>query len=270
MIYVLDQNYFRSNELTLLIQNEPKSKFIIPDVALLEMCKSEQWEDTMTQSLRGLSVIRGRVFHAVSVGEGLNFELSTGKSIEQHLLPHDFRNFLRETILDVAGNGDGRAVERLRSRMVSAQHEIRDEELNHERNQESLKRRVGIVEEALTGDPLKALRAGRISREDRLAYIRRIAFDLCLTFLVNHGYSRNKASMFLKKRPLTLRFFYLSVRHAVEWVAKGGITSLPAHRATNDLLDQDYVLISSFFDRLLSKENRVREADADLRELLHG
>lgn len=223
MLYVLDQNYFRSEELRVLIESEPRSKFVIPDIALLEMCKSEQWESTMTQSLRSLSAVRGRVFHAISVGEGLNFELSTGKPIEQHLLPHDFREFLRDTILDLADHGDGRAVEKLRSKMLSFQCEIRDEELNHERNQESLKKRVGIVEEALTGERLSDLRAGRVSREDRLAYIRRIAFDLCLEFLSNHGFSRNKASMFLKKRPLTLRFFYLSVRHAVEWAAKGGI-----------------------------------------------
>lgn len=270
MLYVLDQNYFRFAELPELIQREPKSKFVIPDVALLEMCKSEQWESTMANSLRALSPVRGRVFHSMSVGEGLNQELDSGKSIEKNLLPREFRDFLRETILNLQGHGGGRALELLRSRMVSAQSEIGDAELNHERNQEGLRRRIRIVEEALAGEPLRDLRAGRIGRKDKLAYIKKIAFDLCLTFLINHGYTKNKASAFLRSRPLILRFFYLSIRHAVEWAASGGIDSLPAHRATNDLLDQDYVLIGSFFDGLLTRETRVREADADIRELLRG
>lgn len=267
MLYVIDQNYFRSAELQELIQNEPQSKIVIPDVALVEMCKSEQWESTMTRSLKGLSAFRGRVFHAMSVGDGLNAELTSGKSIEQNLLPREYRDFLRETILNVE-HGSGRALENLRNKMVSAQSKISDEELNHERNQEGLKRRIGIVENALAGERLKDLRAGRISPADKLSYIRTIAFDLCLTFLINHGYSKNKATIFLKKQPLILRFYYISVRHAVDWAASGGIDSLPAHKATNDLLDQEYVLIASFFDGLLTREPRVQDADADLRKLL--
>jgi hypothetical protein len=270
VLYVLDQNYFRSDELTALIENDPKSKFVIPDVALLEMCKGDRWRETMAQSLSHLSVIPGRVFHSMSVGEGLNFELSTGKSVECHLLPENFRSFLRGAILDLAGQGSGRTIELLRSKILSAQNEIRDEELNHERNREGLLRRVRIVEDALAGEPIRNLRAGRICREDKLSYVRKIAFDLCLEVLVRHGFSKNKAVMFLKMQPLTLRFFYLSVRHAVEWASKGGIDSMPPDRITNDLLDQDYLLIGSFFNRLLSKEKRVQEADVDLRELLRN
>jgi hypothetical protein len=76
--------------------------------------------------------------------------------------------------------------------------------------------------------------------------------------------------MFLTQKPLVLRFFYASVRHCVDWAARGGLLSMLPERITNDILDQDYVLVGSFFDRLLSKEVKVQEADADLRASLRN
>lgn len=45
---------------------------------------------------------------------------------------------------------------------------------------------------------------------------------------------------------------------------------MATERIANDILDQDYVLVGSFFDQLLSKETRVQEADADLRKLMRN
>jgi hypothetical protein len=52
MIYIVGQNYFRSNELKVLVSDEPNVKFVIPNVALLEMCKADKWKETMQGSLR--------------------------------------------------------------------------------------------------------------------------------------------------------------------------------------------------------------------------
>jgi len=54
-IYVLDQNYLRSNELKTLIVDEPQAKFVLPDIALLKMCKGDKWRETMQRSLETLS-----------------------------------------------------------------------------------------------------------------------------------------------------------------------------------------------------------------------
>ena len=97
-----------------------------------------------------------------------------------------------------------------------------------------------------------------------------MTLDLCSTFLQNHGLSGNKVRVLLKQKPLVLRFFYVSVRHCVDWAAKGGVLSMAPEKLSNDILDQDYVLVGSFFDRLLSKETRVQEADADLREFMRN
>jgi hypothetical protein len=270
MLYVLDQNYLRAEELRNLITIEPQSKFIIPDIALLEMCKGNQWKETILRSLAILSVCPGRVFHSCSIGEGLNYELRHGESIEGKLLPRDFRDFTRAILANVAVGGAGDAIDMIRAKILDAQRDIQLAELNHLNNQRSLLRRVEIIESVLAGEPLRLLRSGKASREDRLALIRNVSLDLCSTFLQNHGLSRNRIRMLLKQKPLVLRFFYVNVRHCVDWTAKGGVLTMAPERISNDILDQDYVLVGSFFDRLLSKETRVQEADADLREIMRN
>ncbi len=270
MIYVLDQNYLRAEELGNLIAAEPHSKFVIPDIALLEMCKGDKWKETIQRSFEILSACPGRVFHSLSIGEGLNYELEHGESIEGKLLPCNFRRFARAILANVAAGGAGNAIDIIRAKILDAQLDIHLIELNHLNNQQSLIQRVGIIESALTGEPLRILRSGKASREDRLALIRNVTLDLCSTFLQNHGLSGNKVRVLLKQKPLVLRFFYVSVRHCVDWAAKGGVLSMAPEKLSNDILDQDYVLVGSFFDRLLSKETRVQEADADLREFMRN
>lgn len=270
MIYVLDQNYLRAEELGNLIAAEPHSKFVIPDIALLEMCKGDKWKETILRSFAILSTCPGRVFHSIPIGEGLNYELKHGDSIEGKLLPRDFRGFTRAILANVAAGGAGNAIDMIRAKILDAQRDIQQAELNHPNNQQSLLQRVGIIESALAGEPLRTLRSGQASREDRLALIRNVSLDLCSTFLQSHGLSRNKARVLLKRKPLVLRFFYVSVRHCVDWAARSGILSMAPERISNDILDQDYVLVGSFFDRLLSKEIRVQEADADLREFMRN
>lgn len=270
MMYVLDQNYLRSDELRSLIAAEPYSKFVVPDIALLEMCKGDMWKETISRSFETLSACPGRVYHSLSVGEGLNYELKHGIPIEGKLLPRDARVFAREILRNVASGGNGDAIDIIRAKILDAQRDIQQSELNHLNNQQSLLQRVEIIESALSGEPLRVLRSGQATHEDRLSLIRSVTLDLCFSFLQNHGFSTNKIRVFLKQKPLVLRFFYVSVRHCVDWAARGGVRSMPPERVTNDILDQDYVLIGSFFGRLLSKETRVQEADADLRAYLRN
>jgi hypothetical protein len=52
--YVVDKGWMRSPELAELIQYEPQSRFVVPDVAMVEMSKSGNWEGTMRASPRRL------------------------------------------------------------------------------------------------------------------------------------------------------------------------------------------------------------------------
>jgi hypothetical protein len=162
----------------------------------------------------------------------------------------------------------GSGVSQIAASIKQAQNNIRNEELDHDRNQESLKTRTDIIKSALGENNLKELKNGKISDEVRLGVINQVANDLIQTFLANQEHSRNRISVFLKQKPLMLRFYLLSVRHAFEWAKNGGLESFPAEKVTNDILDQEYVSIASFFNGIKSRETRVNDADADLRQLL--
>lgn len=268
MIYVVDQNYFRSAELLSISSAEPKAKFVFPDVALIEMCKGTEWWETMRRSLQTLAARPGRVLQSMSVGEALNIELKTLKSIDGYLLPRQMRDFTRSVLVGIKESTSSSGISAIDSHISQAQLELQQEELNHLQNQTSLTTRTAIIQKALAGEPLKKLRSGIASKADTLSSIRQIAIDLAATHLCNEGYSINKVKQFLRQKPLLLRFYYVNVRHAFEWATKGGLGTYPAEKVTNDLLDQEYVIIGSFFDKLLSKEQRVIQADADLRAIL--
>jgi hypothetical protein len=269
MIYVLDQNYFRTDELRALIRSEPASNFVLPDVALLEMCKSDKWRETMQGSLETLANIPGRVMLSISVGEALNCELAKLKSIEGRLLRKDLTNFVRSILRDVKANdASGQVVSTIAVSINQVQIEIHNDELNHGRNQMSLKMRTNIINSALGTERLKELKKGMVSESSRLSLIYSVAYDLVETYLAGQGHPRNRINAFLRQKPMMLRYYILGVRHAFEWAKNGGLESLPATKVTNDILDQEYVVIASFFDGIKSLETRVNEAYADLRQML--
>lgn len=268
MIYVLDQNYLRKDELKNIISTDPTCKFVLPDVAILEMCKSDKWEKTMRGSLEFLSVCPGRVFHSMSVGEAMRYEVDKQHSIEGNLLPREYRTFIRKILCDIACGGSEKAINLISTRIIQAQREIQSDELNHRKNIVNFTELKKSIDSAVKKDFLKALKKNMLDDSVRLEFIRKNSEDQCRYFLASCGFNQNKITTFMKSKPLILRFSYLAVRHSLDWAIKGGIDCAKPETITNDLLDQEYVLIASFFDGILSKEKRVVEADRDLRLLL--
>lgn len=266
MLLVVDQNYFRSGELRTLVASDAHVRFVVPDVALLEMCKGPAWRETMQRSLDALSSVPSRVLHSISVGEAIATELETKRSIDGRLLPREFRDFTRGLLRDIAAGGTGKTIDLIASRINNAQSSLNDQELNHSANQSSLVQRTDIIRSVLSAGILKQLRSGKITDADRLTFVTEVSRDLCASFLTGAGWSSNKVKLFLHSKPLLLRYIWLSVRHCVDWAQRGGIEGMLAERVTNDLLDQEYALIASFFDGLLSKEARVMNAYEELRQ----
>ncbi len=268
MIYVLDQSYLRVDELSQLIAAEPSAKFVIPNIAWTEMCQSQQWEATMLGSLKILSCIPGRVFQSLSIEEGLRYEAEHGESVKCHLLPRDLCNFTRGILRHIAQKDNEEALKILRKKILDVQPEMQ-QTFNHPRNKESLLKRTDIIKSALSDrQRLGEWRSENTSQEVRQQLIRQTSIDICSQYLKRQGFSTNRIHSFLKQQPLTLRYFYIHARHAANWVHKQGLSDMSAKKFSNDLRDQDYVLIGSFFDALLSKDKKVKKAEADLRAFL--
>lgn len=266
---VLDQNYLRFEGLIQLISTEPDAIFILPDVALIEMCKGEKWRHVMRSSLDVLSKIPDNVRFSLCAGEAIRKERASFTSSEGELLPDDFIDLKNCVLRDVAENtSSATGIGLIAEKIESAQQDFRDDELNHAKNKERNLTLNSKIKSELGTRLIKALRNRKISEDARLTIICELAQTLLQDFLLIQGLSKGQASDFISQKPFLLRYYILLVQQDIERIKVGGLESQPAERITNNLMDQDYVLIGSFFDALLSRDRRVVDADRDLRDCL--
>lgn len=266
--YVVDQGWMRCSKLANLIAAEPQSRFVIPDVAMVEMSKSGNWEGTMRRSLYNFYPAVARTFMSVSVGEGLQTELQTHQSVQPQLLPDEFTQFLRLLIEELAENRVGPTVAKMQTDFAGVFSELKANDLLESHAKARL---AGLVEPWLKGlkkPVLSILRRDPVDDRFRLALIQVNARLFSEQIARESGISDVAAKAFLDTQPLVLRYIYAYTRHALWWAAQSGWQNLDSAKALNHSLDQDYIVIASFFDELLTKDNAAREAHADLKVLL--
>ncbi len=68
--------------------------------------------------------------------------------------------------------------------------------------------------------------------------------------------------------PWYREFYILKVWRAIWWLQHSGLDAAKDGMLYNDLYDDEYILVASFFDGLLSNECRVKEASAALTRIL--
>ena len=87
--------------------------------------------------------------------------------------------------------------------------------------------------------------------------------------LKENNFTSSNVEVFLKKKPMILRYYYLKIWSCLDWLGKGGFESLLPKDVTNEILDHEYILLATFFNGILSKENRVNKAYKDISDILH-
>ena len=65
-----------------------------------------------------------------------------------------------------------------------------------------------------------------------------------------------------------LRYFYLNMWALLDWEEQGRLEGLSPKKVTNDYLDREYVLAATYFDGLLTKEDRMNVAYRAMQQLL--
>jgi hypothetical protein len=74
-IYVVDQNFMRSPRLAEFVDEHPDAKFVIPDTGLVEMVKTEHWEDAFRNSFEAFVPLVTRCFMAMSIQEARELDI---------------------------------------------------------------------------------------------------------------------------------------------------------------------------------------------------
>jgi hypothetical protein len=269
--YVIDQNMMQSPDLVALIQREPDAFFVLPDVAFVEMSKHPNWELTMSLALAPLATVAPNVQMSLSISEPMRAELANRRASNSgDLLSPEHSDFARDVILEFAEARDGARRKEIQERFDLLRRDLLAAELDSNSAKERTKRFVDPLLRGLRPKVLAALRKPGADPHFVLCFIQAYANILFEESLVKeHGFNELAAVHFRDAKPLTLRYFYLTVRHAVKTALKGtGWEAIRADRELNNHLDQHYALLASYFDGLLSNDGGAQSAYADLLAML--
>lgn len=267
--FVVDQNYLRSNDLKGLLQSQGNSVIVFPDIALLEMLKTDQWKSTMQRSLRILSSVPQRVYISISIGVAMRKELDSGRMANGHMIDRPATKWFRVLLREIATGREGASIEAIAKKILVVQRQVMEDELNGEANKERLQNLIQTLQPpVLSEELLKDFRANRVIPDQRRKIIADATPYVLKELFKEAQFSDNKAKVFLKQRPTVLRNTYSKLWLCLSWLARGGIETAKVDTITNDVIDQEYVITATFFDGILSKEPRVNDAFDDLSAIL--
>jgi hypothetical protein len=264
----IDQSAFRSDELRRLVE-QTDDRFIVSDAALMEMAKSNtDWETTIRKSLRSLSEVPDRVLFVPGNGTHLRTALQSPKpSPLDVLVSEEGTDWLRGLLAEVASGTQGQGFRTLTANIKEANRGAKQQYLNDEDNRSTL---VALVETFLQGaytDAFrKRLRSNDVGEEEYVTIVSKMA-SLVINDESMSWHSGTTWAHF-EARTYLARWLWLRVETVTAWVAKGGIESARPDRLTNSEIDNHYVQIGSYCDRLLCEDRRQMEKDLRLRSAL--
>jgi hypothetical protein len=269
--YVIDQNMMQVPRLAARIADEPDARFVLPDVAFIEMSKHADWELTMTLALRHLTAAAPRVEMSTSISEGIQYELGSRRPITPtELLPEQHSALARDVMRELSRDTRSPRWAEIADLVGPLRSELLTDELDANQAKEQTKRAVDILLARLKPAVLTALRRPGVDHGFVLCFIQTLAnMQLEESLVDEHGFSREAADRFLAARPLTLRHRYLALRHNVLTALKGkGWVDIDAARELNNQLDQHYALLATYFDGLFSDDKGASDAHRDLLVML--
>ena len=267
-IYVIDQNVMRRPPLIEFVNAHPDAKFVVPDTGLVEMVKSEHWEDTFRNSFEALVPFVKRCSMAMSIQEARQLEIKSRASADGRLLPSSFTKLLRGAIVE-SQTGVGPTMSLLREGMARVREELQQNDLNVEANRSELEHSVSTLRSQLSKDAIKACRQdGVLGRIARLRIAQAAGDGFYVAHMKKAGVPDSVSRRLWKAKSMTRRWCYMQVHHALQWLGDGGIDNAKDQVVLNDILDQDYVLLGSVFDGVVSLETDVQNALEDLQIML--
>lgn len=259
---VLDRNVVRRSEFS-RYKSDPDARFVLTDTFFVEAVKnSDAWQETLRRDFEALSLIRARIRMACSVSEALRMESTQSRAItREEWFPSDIQALLDRLIDTAAQSGESfaRELDNIRKILPDLQVEQPDAVESKARTEFV----VGELRRHLSKKDLSSLRSDRMPKDVKLGlvnYIARAAYTAdCLS----------KSKIWLPwPGSATARFFILRVWRGVWWIQKGGLEQAREHLLQNDGYDDEYVIVGSFVDGVISIEKRVMEASADLTRLI--
>lgn len=269
-IYVIDQNMLQSPELAENIRRDQLAEYVLPDVALAEMCKDPDCLLTMRLGLEVFKDHADRVHFTLGIGEAMRIELATQKAVLQSdMLSDKFTKFGRELIKDLASGAINSNID-IQQRIAAARENLLQIDLSADDAKGRTKKLLDLLKGGLHPHLVKAIRSPGFPNETFVSLACTMAsMYAAKSIQKNSSMSEMQAEALVDQNSLNFRYEFALVRHCLLHVKNGGdISNLAPAKELNHQLDLDYVLTSSYFDGLLTKDKRVIDGDQDLRGVI--
>ena len=235
-IYVcVDQNALRSDELARLVE-ETSVEFVLPDAALMEMCKSEQWESTLRRSLNSLAKVPERVHFALGNGDLMSKEQVLMRPLRREdVIGFEPTTFVRMLLREVNGNvPSGPGIEQLRMRWAERRQAMAEGHLNDEENAAAVRNLIPTVRDALSAETLRRFRAGKLDGHERISIISGIVSTLFSSIMREGGIDADTAEILFTAKSCLARYLWLRVYDVVRWIELGGSETANPKITTNN------------------------------------
>ena len=268
--YVVDQNWFRTDDFVLRLDRADGIQYVITDTALLEMFKGQKWEYTSSRSLKAAADHPERIEVAEAPCDILKKEVHTRAPIPPNaVISKDLTTRFRLYLAEMKAQGTvGPRHDYIRRHISQAQMDLTHQQLDHPRNLAMLRNCHDSIKSDLGEEFVRAARKGELDQSALEQNVIVPAMRSAKDILAENGVTKDEMKNFLLYDSFLIRHGLAYLLLALRWVTQGGIDSLPDVKATNDLRDMEYVLIASYGVGILTTESKVDSLLADLRKCL--
>jgi hypothetical protein len=268
MKQLIDTSYLRKPELEAELQaTSSEDQFVLADTAVLETMKNEHWELTARQSFEIISRYPRNIFSATEPSKLIVEELESGKDTEDVVDEYLTKNF-RQLLGEIASGVDGPALTYIRSTIAAAQATLAQQQLNHPQKLASLKAAFESVKNYVSREDYKGLSSDELKRDYRLRYAKTLAVFGTQNAAREEGKDSTIGDALSSGRGFIIRQQIGYTLLGFKWFVKRGLDSFPEKKATNEMMDLDHAVTSTYCDRILSKESWLAVMRQDILDAL--
>ena len=268
--FVIDQNYLRKEDLDQRLQQETEMGFVLTDTTLIEMLKSPSWEYISERSLKIIASQAKRIWVSNAVSDLLRLEIKSKRPISpDDIISPILTKRLRLYLQEFANQGQiGARHGYMANHITQAQMDLAHRQLNHSRNLNMLRNAYEAMKKYLGEEKIRAMKNNEFGDEKLSQIILSSALLAITDPLRENGFNEDEIEQFSRFDSFMLRqiiAFFLLCHH---WIIMGGIECLNPEKATNDLMDINYILIASYGKGILSCEKKVNDLHMKLQQVL--
>lgn len=255
---IIDANFFRDPELETYLSSDKENIVVFNDFACMESYKGDAIKN-VSKSIEIVSKFPNQVIVLKGTRDVVNLILSPSgfHLLEDPKQTRGFKRFCQDVQRAVCGD-------KMRAEIILRKGQLASKRLDA-MIEESTKiaKAIKMLEKSFQPSHLKVLR-----KRDKLPskVIDKIFHDIIsfavILFKIHPDISELPSAPQIRNTYL-FREAISSYLLALWWIAEGGPRNVSAEKLRNDVVDMSYVTYATFFDGLLTKDNKMQQIYKD-------